>query len=217
MSERRAGFTLIELLLAMAITALAAIMAYGGLSAAATAAARQREQTARLEAAATALGWLTRDLRYALARPVTDAHGAVEPGLWAGEPAASLLALTRSGWSNRRGSRRGQLQRVRYRLDVDGTLWREHWRVLDRVSETAAYRQLSLLEHVTAVEIAFLDPAGAALSPHGGQWVDEWPPAVPAHPLPLAVRLRFELAGLGNVERIVVLPEAIASTTASRP
>lgn len=207
------GFTLLEVLLAMAITALVALLAYTGLSTVSTAAERHRLQVERLDEAATAFGWLGRDLQQALPRSITDGPGDRRPALSGGVTQESLLALTRAGWSNLRGARRGMLQRTRYRLEPDGVLWRDHWPVLDRSDEEAGMQSVALLTGVETIELEFLDPtaAGAERSLLGGEWVDEWPPQAASQgaTLPLAVRLRLGLAGLGDIERIVGLPDAL--------
>lgn len=204
------GFTLLEVLIAMTITAMVAVMAYGGLSAAASMAEHQRAQVARLEAIATAIGWLGSDLRQSMPRAISAGHGERAPALQGGGHSDELLELTRAGWTNWRGTPRGNLQRVRYRLDAQGVLWRDHWLVLDRLAENDSIQSVELLPEVRALEISFLDPdtPGAARSSLGGEWSDQWPAPGARRALPLAVRIRLELTDIGAVERIIGLPDA---------
>jgi len=214
--DRARGFTLIEVLLAMAITLLIGVMAYSGLSAAMRAAERHGEQARRLLAVQSAVNWLTRDLRESVDRTIDTPDGD-EPALWGGENAVrdglrsgedrdNLLVLTRVGWSNPRGLPRGAIQRVRYRLDADNALWRDHWVVLDRAEDTAP-QSIKLLDDVTEVRLQFLDgESGNSLDAElGGEWVPRWPMIRGDALLPLAVQVDLEVEGVGNITRVVGL------------
>jgi general secretion pathway protein J len=210
MMRRARGFTLIEVLLAMAITALVAVMAYAGLSTAIDAAARHGEQVQRLSDVQTALGWLVRDLRQSVDRPIVDAAGDVLPALIGAAADDDLLALTHTGWDNPRGQRRGNLQRVRYRLDANGDLWRDSWLVLDRIDDEDHLQSVRLLGGVRRIEFGFLDgkSANAQNAALGGEWVEQWPATRGDTLLPLAVRFELELDGIGTVRRVVGLANA---------
>jgi general secretion pathway protein J len=200
------GFTLIEVLLAIALTAVVAVMAYAGVSAAADAAERHRAQIARLGELQTAMRWLTRDLQQLIDRPVLDARGDRLPALLGGEQSDPLLELSRVGWNNPLDQPRGSVQRVRYRLD-NGALRREHWLVLDRVDDDEQLQAVELLRGVAAMRIEFLDgKAGNAVSQRiGGEWMESWPVTAGDTLLPLAVRIELQLDDLGTVERIVAI------------
>lgn len=206
--ELERGFTLLEVMVAMAGTALVALLAYGGLTAAGNAVERHRGQVTRLAEVSTALGWLVRDLQQALPRSIVDAEGEVQPALSGGMAQPFLLELTSAGWSNHRGARRGMLQRARYRLESDGVLWRDYWPVLDRGSDGAGMQSVLLLRDVDDIELAFLGPSGEVSSPRGDGWSSRWP-AAGMEELPWAVRIRADLQGIGRVERIVGLPDAM--------
>lgn len=204
--DRQRGFTLLEVLLATALTALVAVMAYAGLSAAVDAAQRHREQVARLGELQSAVGWLVRDLQQLIDRPVRDSRGDELPALLGGEQSDPLLEFSHAGWNNPREQPRGSVQRVRYRLDGDGMLWREHWLVLDRLDDDDQLQSVRLLGGVQRVTLEFLDgksgnAAGEAL---GGEWMEIWPVTRGDSLLPLALRIGLELDGIGRVERIVV-------------
>lgn len=206
-SLRRNGFTLIEVLLAMAITMMVAVMGYAGLSAAMSAAERHGDMVRRLGDMQTAVGWIVRDLRQTVDRPITDARGDKQPALLGGEDSERLLELTHTGWDNWRDQRRGSLQRVRYRLDADGSLWREHWLVLDRIDDEDRLQSVKLLEGVQQFTLQFLDgeSAGARQQPLGGEWIERWPVREQNEAMPLAVQFDLELDGIGVVHRIVSL------------
>lgn len=205
---KQSGFTLIEVLLAMAITMMVAVMGYAGLSTAMTAAERHGEMVRRLGDMQSAVGWIVRDLRQSVDRSIVDARGDEQPALLGGgEDNEQLLELTHTGWDNPRGQRRGALQRVRYRLDADGNLWREHWLVLDRIDDEDRVQKIKLLSGVQRFTLKFLDgkSANAKQEVLGGEWVERWPITRGDKILPLAAQFDIELDGIGVVHRVVGL------------
>ena len=202
------GFTLIEVLLAMAITALLAVMAYEGLSTAMSAASRHGEMVKRLGEVETAMSWIVRDLRQSVDRPVVDARDEVRPSLIGGIDDDQLLELTHSGWDNPRGQRRASLQRVHYRLDVDHNLWRDNWLVLDRVDDEDHLQKVKLLTGVESFTVQFLNgkAQNADQSALGGEWVDRWPVNdSETETMPLAVQFDIDVDGIGVIHRVVGL------------
>ncbi|MDB6063172.1 MAG: type secretion system protein GspJ [Verrucomicrobiaceae bacterium] len=201
------GFTLIEVLLAMVITAMVAVMGYAGLTTAMNAAQRHGDMVRRLGEVQTGVGWIVRDLRQSVDRPIIDARGDQQPALIATEDNEQLLELTHTGWDNPRGQRRGSLQRVRYRLDADGNLWRDYWLVLDRIDEEDHLQHIKLLSGVQSFKLQFLDgqSANAKQETLGGEWLDRWPLPPSDTLLPLAVQFDIDIEGIGIVHRIVGL------------
>jgi general secretion pathway protein J len=201
------GFTLIEVLLAMAITGLVAVMAYSGLSAATSAADRHGQMVRRLGELQTGVGWLVRDLRQIVNRPIVDASGELQPAIIGTELQDQLLELTHTGWDNPRGQRRAAVQRVRYRLDPDGNLWRDNWLALDRLDDEEQLQEVKLLTGVTRFKLQFLkrDTDVAAPSPLGGEWIDTWPETKGSNALPLAVQFDLDIEGIGTVHRVIGL------------
>lgn len=199
------GFTLIEVLLAMAITALVAVMAYSGLSAATGAAERHGEMVQRIGELQTGVSWLVRDLRQSIDRPILDGSGELRPAIIGTELRDELLELTHTGWDNPRGQRRAAVQRVRYRLDPDGNLWRDHWLTLDRLDDEEQLQEVKLLTGVTSFKLQFLQRKKDDTSPLGGEWVDTWPVDRGDTTLPAAVQFDLELEGIGLVHRVVGL------------
>lgn len=209
------GFTLLEVLLAMAITALVAVMAYAGLNTAITAADHHGDQARRLGALQTTLTWFARDVRSVVDRGI-DGADYREPALWGGEEPVfdsafrgesrdNLLVLTRVGWDNPRGLRRGAIQRVRYRLDAENILWRDHWLVLDRIDDEDNVQSVKLLGGVKTVTVSFLDgeSGNSQLEELGGEWMPSWPMIKSDDLLPLAVKLELDVEGVGTIARIV--------------
>ena len=208
------GFTLLEVLLAMAITAMLAVMAYAGLSASISAASRHGEMVQRLGEVQTAIAWIVRDLRQSVNRPIVDARGDTRPPLIGNnDDQEELLELTHSGWDNARGQRRAALQRVHYRLDADHNLWRDHWLVLDRIDDEDHLQQIKLLSGVQSFKMLFLNgqrEGGQASSADqdalGGRWVEQWPASKnDMQNMPLAVQFDIDIEGIGVIRRVVGL------------
>jgi general secretion pathway protein J len=208
------GFTLVEVLIALAITAFVAAAAYSGISAVLTAAEQLGASGTRLADINRALGLLDRDLRQFIDRPVRDEYSELQPGLSGGPLAYFPLALTRAGWHNSRALPRSDLQRVYYYLE-DGALWRAYYPVLDR---GAAVERLEarLLDDVEEFELRFLRaPEELRISKDSvvdtlnweRNWVSDRSGVEAALPQPpLAVEVRLQLADLGFLRRLYVLP-----------
>lgn len=205
------GFTLVEVLLVVLITGFVMVMAYAGLSAAIAAAERHGAMVQRLGEVQTALSWIARDLRQSVDRPVLDARGEMQPAIVGTELQDQLLELTHTGWDNPRGQRRAALQRVRYRLDPDGNLWRDHWLVLDRLDDEEHLQEIRLLGGVTRFKAQFLAARSDASSTLGGEWIDQWPENKGDALLPLAVQFDLEIEGIGVIHRVIGLANSAAA------
>ena len=207
------GFTLVEVLIAMAITALVAVVAYSGLSAAVSGAESLRGASGRSHEIHQTLGLLSSDLRQTVNRPVIDEFGQLAPALSGGELARNMLSLTRAGWHNSTSAPRSGLQRVHWWLE-DDQLWRGYYPVLDRTAGTEAIETL-ILDEVTRFEVRFLPALGMIESDRDDvidrrNWQENWiadlsQPGVPPTP-PVAVEVVLDISGLGEVRRLYVLP-----------
>jgi general secretion pathway protein J len=193
------GFTLVELLVALAIFAILSVLAYGGYNEAVRSRERARTSMERIEALQTTVRLLTQDFEQLAPRPVRDVLGDSRlPALVADQREQSLMALTRSGWTNPAGLQRATLQRVTYVLE-DGKLHREHFPVLDATLANKPIRR-ELIDRVKSVRVRFMDGQK--------QWQEQWPPlntppATLARSRPLAVEITLELEDLGEVTRLI--------------
>lgn len=202
------GFTLLEMLVAVAIFAIVAALAYGGLAAI----MQQYEVTnaaqGRLQDIRRAVILLERDLFQIENRPVREAfQGDMLPALRGGVDELLPLEFTRGGWRNPVGLPRASLQRVAWQLDGD-TLYRLHWIMLDQAQDSEPQR-LEVLDNIVEFSVRFLDAAG--------QWHEQWPSldtlisaddtSAPP-PLPVAVEFTLELEDAGRIRRLVELPDA---------
>jgi general secretion pathway protein J len=111
---------------------------------------------------------------------------------------ASLVDLTRTGWSNTAGQQRSTLQRVSYSL-VDDVLKRSYQVNLDTVQGNKPVVQ-DLFTGVKAIQLRYLD---------GNQtWQTQWPPPTLAPPeslwsRPVAVELIIEFKDWGRIRRLI--------------
>jgi general secretion pathway protein J len=111
---------------------------------------------------------------------------------------ASIVDLTRAGWSNTAGQQRSTLQRVSYGL-VDDVLKRSYQVNLDTVQGNKPVIQ-DLFTGVKAIQLRYLD---------GNQtWQSQWPP--PGMPQsegnvtrPVAVELIIEFKDWGRIRRLI--------------
>lgn len=187
---RARGFTLVELLVAVAVLAVVAALAWGGLASVARSRALIEAEQVRLAALTRAFGRFEADLRAAVARPVRDGAGAELPAL-RGEPA--LLEVTRGLPPSLIETGGADLARVAWSLQ-SGSLQRAAWTVLDRPVGLAPLTE-ALVPEADRIEFRYLDAQG--------RWQSRWADSVR---LPLAVELRLGIEDLGELRRVVELP-----------
>ncbi len=195
---RESGFTLIELIVAVAVFAVVAVMAYSGLELLIHSRTDLEGQATRQREIELAVLRIERDLRQALARPVRGAYGEDVRAFVGSENSAQWSTLDLAADED---GVRAQAQRVSYAL-VDRMLVRVSDRVLDR-SPRETGRSRKLLGEVVRIRWRYL--AGPK------QDSDQWPPRAgisAPEALPRAVEFRIELADLGEIQRLVELPEA---------
>jgi len=191
--RRLRGFTLLELLVAIALFAVVAGLAYGGLDALSRGSVQLGDAAERLAQVQRSMDILARDLRQATVRSVRDEQGRRLPAL-AGD--AHRLELTRGGYGNTLDQPRAELERVGYLRRDDG-LQRLHYAVLDRAGPLQP-RSDMLLDGVQALELRYL---GA-----DGREHEAWPPPRGDHAaLPRAIELRLTLSDYGSLRRVLEL------------
>lgn len=191
------GFTLIELLVALAVFSVIAVMSYQGL----VAMARNQEGVERVSqrqrAIELAMLRLERDLTQALARPARGPYGENLPAMIGGEQSAEWTTLDMVAAQGGVGL---QAQRVSYALV--GTDWRRRADpVVDRSPRDTARTRIALAD-VERVSWRYIDG--------GVTRIDQWPPrlgSLPPERLPRAVEVRLVLGDIGEIVRLVELPE----------
>lgn len=193
------GFTLVEMLVALLIMAIMSALGYGIYGQARIGAERAGESLKRTREIEFGMRIMVQDFSQAVPRPVRDPLGETrQPALRGGVGAATLVDLTRGGWSNTAGVQRSTLQRVSYRL-AKGVVQRSYFTVLDATSNSQPVVQ-DLLTNVNSIQVNYLDM--------NHNWVQQWPPAVlPANEAlgtrPLAVEIIIEFKDWGKVRRLV--------------
>ena len=222
-SREQQGFTLIEVLIAMALTVVVASIAYSGLSAVLDSLDQTRQAMSRTSELSKALRMISRDVNQSVNRSIRDELGFTEPAMIGGDSYRGMLGLTRSGWMSMGSTPRSHLERVYYYVD-DNTLYRMRSTVLDR-----SYRldpdnptvpgdgAVAMLEGVTRFEVVFLSPeliSSLPSRPSDGtldtsRWLRDWGvEGTPNQELPVALEIRLTIDGLGDMERVYVLPQS---------
>jgi general secretion pathway protein J len=112
--------------------------------------------------------------------------------------AASIVDLTRAGWSNTAGQQRGTLQRVSYGL-VGDVLKRSYQTHLDTVQGNQPVIQ-DLFTGVKAIQLRYLDA--------NQTWQTQWPPPTLGQPdslwtRPVAIELIIEFKDWGRIRRLI--------------
>lgn len=192
------GFTLIELLIAISISSVLAVMAYGGLQTVLSAKQSSQKFAQQLSEIQLVSLRISNDLRQAVNRKIRDEYGDPLPAMFLNRNIANSLEWSRAGYRNPARLSRSNVQRVAYRLDQK-KLIRTTWPVLDRAQDTEA-NEIELLSGVDSVEWRFLNTER--------EWLPDWPQEDEKaldQPLPRAVELVFELEGWGKIRRLILL------------
>jgi len=207
------GFTLIEVLIALAITAFVATISYAGLSSTINAVESTRAAAVQTYELDRALMFISRDLRQFIDRPVMDEFGQREPAMSGGLLARYTLSFTRNGWHNPKQINRSNLQRVNYLVE-EGALWRESYFVLDRLGESEPQRA-KLLDGVEELTVAFIASVDALDTQSDGKtldtrnweqnWVVDTSTVDGELPPPVAIEVRLQLDGWGEISRLYEL------------
>ncbi len=193
------GFTLVEMLVALLIMAIMSALGFGIYRQARVGAERAGDSLKRTREIEFGLRIMVQDFSQAVPRPVRDPLGETrQPALRGGTGTATLVDLTRGGWSNTAGLQRSTLQRVSYQL-VKGVVQRSYFTVLDATSNNQPVIQ-DLLTNVNSIQLNYLDP--------NHNWVQQWPPpALPANEAmwtrPVAVEIIVDFKDWGKVRRLV--------------
>lgn len=194
-SQHRAGFTLLELLVALAVFALLAAMAYGGLDQVVTVRAHTTDMLERLGRVQTAFTYIGADCEQLAPREIRDRFGDLRPAIVANPRNAYPLELTRFGWANPLARPRSSMQRVAYEVE-DHKLYRLFWHELDRAPQSQPLKS-AILDQVNGLDVRFLDVQR--------QWHSQWPPvnatSAQSAGLPLAIQVTLELKDWGRITR----------------
>lgn len=217
------GFTLVEVMLALAITAVIAVIAYQALSSASEGAQKTRAVIDEINRLDRTWQIIAADMRQVL--PPSVSGDAIRFEFLGGSLRAKganaeqmVLAFARGGWVNPMERLRSDMQIVAYRVS-GGQLWRDYLPERNLPAEDIdfeyeAFHQL-LLEDVNDIQVRFLsndilqDRGRSALDGYrySDTWAPEWPPSgqMNSAGLPLAVEVTIELEGVGSSVRLFEL------------
>lgn len=193
------GFTLIEVLIAMAIFAILAVMAYGGLEQVIANRSQTEESLLRLRQIQLTMINMQRDFEQLVTRDGRDELDAVLPALSTGQGSDTLIQFTRTGWRNPAKLTRSHLQRVTYSLDED-RLMRFSWPYIDRAQDALAV-ETELLNNVEEVSVRIMNEKQ--------EWKTSWPslstttPANSSTPArAIAIEITLKLHDWGDIIRL---------------
>lgn len=195
---RVGGFTFIEMLLAVAIFAMVGLASVAVLSSVTTGDRLSQQAAERLQQLQFALMLLERDLMQISSRHIRVQGEAPRKERLVGgrfllESEADAISFTQHGWRNPGMILpRSELQALGYRLQEE-QLQRLYTLYPDAVTGTEPRVQV-LLEGITELEIRYLV---------GERWEERWADAL----WPAAVRVRIGHAELGEIERVILLPD----------
>ncbi len=202
--SRQRGFTLIEFLVASAVLAVMGGVAYAGWFNVNRISQGVLESGERYERLQQTFKWFAADFEQIVLRDSVDNLGDKRKSLEVSEAGEYLIELTRGGWTNPALLElppRSELQRVAYRLDDDKRLLRRYWYHVDRF-EGAAFRDRLMIDGVEGLAFRFYD--------NSGEWHSAWPPEdvdkEEFSDMPIALEATLEIADLGSVRRLYVLP-----------
>lgn len=212
--SREGGFSLIEVLVAVAVFAAVSAVAVGLLAGALRAKAQSEAALERLAAVQRTAALLRQDVGQIAPRSARTEEGLIDARIFAAdingtEPvrrageSREILVLTRTGWANPGALQpRSTLQRVAWVLE-DDALYREVRAYPDAAPGPAPRRQ-RLIGPLDQVRLEVMA---------GGVWVNSArivSDGEAAVAPPEAVRLRYEIEGVGPVEHVVLSPSARA-------
>ncbi|MFN3842089.1 MAG: type II secretion system minor pseudopilin GspJ [Rehaibacterium terrae] len=188
------GFTLLEVMVAVAIFAVVAALAWGGLDTLARSRHALDAESARLAALQRAVAMFERDLRQVAARPVRDGSGQTRPALFAGGDGIEVSRFVgQGGWVGPSP----QVERIDWQCR-DGRLLRARWPALDRAPATRPEAE-ALLDGIDDCRWRFVDD---------GAVVAAWPPQeADVAALPRGVEFRFRVDGV-EYRRLLELPQS---------
>lgn len=194
-----AGFTLLEILVALVIFSLMSAMAYRGLTTVLQSRTHLAQENQKWRAVAMLFARMEKDLSMLAKRPIRD-PGDLSAAALIGKTTApgaqdALLMFTRMGLSEQANTLAGPL-RFGYRLRGD-SVEQLIWPVLDAAPRSLPNTHI-LLEHVSNLEIHYLD--------HFGAWHASWPLAGNAQDIPSAVQVTLELKSKERITRVFALP-----------
>ena len=191
------GFTLIEMIVAVSISLVMMAIGYTGLNHTIKTASQVSEANLRLSELQFGLAYFNQDWIQVSPRKIRNQYGDEENNIVIEN---NSITFTRSGWANLLQNQRSELQRVQYLL-IDRNLVRRHWRSLDQGIAEAPLATV-LVRNVEIFDVNFINPSETE--------IPDWPnEATQNVGNPIALKIRLELAGMGEIRRILEIPNGV--------
>ncbi len=193
------AFTLIEMLISVAIFALMAAMAYGGLSQVIRSSEQIKLSNKTLSELQFTLSSIERDLLQLSDRKIRDEFGDEQAAL---KLAEDQLTFSRLGWVNFIGAQRSHIQRVEYVLEDEQVL-RRYWLSLDQTVEQKPIQSV-ILEDVKSLTFKVIDSTGAVHI--------SWPDNIGVNASSAsakAIEMVIELNRWGEIKKLIELVDAV--------
>jgi len=204
--KKSRAFTLLEVLIAIGISAFIYVGAYSLLDSVIRTDERISNKRIALEEIQRTFQLMHQDIEQIIARPSRANSGEPEsPVVY--KSSEKKLEFTRIGWRNPIKRPRSTMQRVAYVVE-DKILYREHWLVLDRTSDSETKKN-QLLEGVDEMSIRFYDMESK-------QWVDDWSKELTdKQPLPAAIEVTLQTTSFGELVRVFRLVDNMEADSES--
>lgn len=194
---RNKGFTLLEMIVAVAIFAVMAGIAYGGLNQTIKTGNLVGESNQRLSEFQFALSYFSRDWLQVSSRKIRNQYGDEENNIVLAD---NSVTFTRSGWSNLLQLKRSNLQRVQYLL-IENNLVRRHWLSLDQGIGEESFDSI-LLRNVDRFEVVLIDVSEKA--------IETWPNTISGNnSQPVALKVSLKIAQLGEIWRYLEVADGV--------
>ncbi len=193
------AFTLLEMLISVAVFALMAAMAYGGLSQLIRSSGQIKESNATLSELQFTLSVIEKDLLQLSNRKVRDEYGDEQAAL---KLSQDKLTFSRLGWVNFIGAQRSHIQRVEYDIKED-VLIRRYWLNLDQTVEQKPIESI-LMHGVKSLSFKVIDAKGEEHI----SWPNSTINGTLSSPAK-AVEMLVELAQWGEIKKLVELVDGV--------
>lgn len=196
---QQSAFTLLEMLISVAVFALMAAMAYGGLSQIIRSSEHIQQSNASLAELQFTLALIEKDILQLSNRKIRDEYGDEQAALIIGQDG---IIFSRLGWVNFFDPQRSHIQRLKYSVK-EKQLIRQYWTSLDQTIEQKTIQSV-LLNRVKNLSIKVID-ANKKLHTTWPRSSDTPATASAAK----ALEITIELEQWGNVKKLIELLDGV--------
>lgn len=199
MQNHQKAFTLLEMLISVAVFALMAAMAYGGLNQVIRSSAQIKISNETLSELQFALSSIEKDLLQLSNRKIRDEFGDEQAAI---KVAQDRLIFSRLGWANFIGAQRSHIQRVEYVI-IENQLIRQYWTSIDQTVEQTPIQSV-LINNIKSMSIKVIDS--------NQEIQTTWPVSDSGEASSVtakAIEINLELEQWGEVRKLIELVDAV--------